>query len=284
MLHKKTIKKIVPKQRVKVSLFIVGAQKAGTSALHNYLIKHPKVQGGIKKEINFFNHKEKYEQGEEWYHKQFKSPLFYQPKSIYLDSTPAYLNNLTIAEQIYNYNPNATIVILLRDPVSRAFSAWNMYKQFSELNERQKSNLINTHIEKNNEERFKNLINQNPFPDFSRFISNELINNKLVDVYPNILKRSLYYDQVKTYYNLFNTKQIFVFESNYFKSNKLEVTNQIFNALGLQTFEESKYKLEQIHAREYNSKIDKETKKKLKEFYKPHNENLFQLINQRFDW
>ena len=82
-LIKKKIKQLIPRRRVnKVSLFIVGAQKAGTSALHNYLIKHPFVQGGVKKELNFFNHPEKYSRGKSWYHSQYKPVLFYHSNPI----------------------------------------------------------------------------------------------------------------------------------------------------------------------------------------------------------
>jgi hypothetical protein len=96
---KKIIKRFIPIQQVKVSLFVVGAQKAGTSALHDYLIKHPSVIGGSKKELNFFNHLENYDQGTLWYHNQFKAPLFYKPKKIYIDSTPQYLSTTDVTQK-----------------------------------------------------------------------------------------------------------------------------------------------------------------------------------------
>ena len=37
------------------NLFIVGAQKAGTSALYSYLVKHPRIAGGDRKELHFFD-------------------------------------------------------------------------------------------------------------------------------------------------------------------------------------------------------------------------------------
>src|SRR5690554_989678 len=233
-LIKKKIKQLIPRRRVnKVSLFIVGAQKAGTSALHNYLIKHPAVQGGVKKELNFFNHPEKYSRGKSWYHSQYKPVLFYQSNPINIDSTPQYLNGEGIAQKIYDYNPNAKIVILLREPVSRAFSAWNMYKQFSELSEEGKENLIVNHIQIDSVDIFKNSIFKNPFPSFEEFVEMELTDNSWESSYPGILKRGLYVDQVKKYIELFGLNNVLIFESEYFKHNKIEVTNKVLNSIGL---------------------------------------------------
>ena len=54
------LKKFIPKDNTKVSLFIIGAQKSGTTALHEYLLKHPNIIGANKKELNFFNFKTRY--------------------------------------------------------------------------------------------------------------------------------------------------------------------------------------------------------------------------------
>ena len=281
---KSAIKRLLPNKKVNVSLFIVGAQKAGTSALHNYLIKHPYIQGGVKKEINFFNHRDKLSKGVNWYHKQYSPVLFYKPKPIYIDSTPQYLNDINIAEKIHEYNPNSKIVILLREPVSRAFSAWNMYRQFSELNAEEKNKLIEHHVSLDLINKFRNLIDQSPFPSFDAFIERELTSSSSVDTYPSILKRGVYVDQVKAYLDTFGLDNVMIFESNYFKNNKVEVTNSILGFLGLSNLNLKENRLKPIHSRKYESPISMTAKEKLKEYYKPYNESLFTLINQKFDW
>lgn len=280
----KSIYKRFQNNSVKVSLFVIGAQKAGTTALHNYLIKHPDVKHGESKELHFFNHQEKYEKGISWYHKQFVRPLFYDNSNVYVDSSPHYLSDLEVAKRLYNYNPNAKIVILLRDPVKRAFSAWNMYKQLAELSSNDKESLIKSNIEKKYITNFRNLINTHPFPSFEDFVSKELQNNTIVDYYPNIFKTSLYVQQVKPYLDLFDNDNIFIYESEYFKTNKLKVTNLILKQAGLKKLEVSEEDLKKVHSRTYNSPINKETELKLKAFYKPYNEQLFELIGKRFDW
>lgn len=281
---KKVIKQLVPKQNVKVSLFVVGAQKAGTSALHDYLIKHPSVTGGIIKELNYFNHSEKYAQGTQWYHDQFKAPLFYKPKKIYIDSTPQYLSTADVAQKIYDYNPKAKIVILLREPVSRAYSAWNMYKQFSELSVERKEGLIYRHVSDNDKNKFNDLINQTPFPSFDDYINKELIDGSLTNHYPQIIKRGIYADQIKPYIDVFGLDNVLVFESNYFKINKAKVTNKVLEAVGLTPLTIAPSNLKSVHSRSYENPMSKFTEDKMKVFYKPHNERLLNLINQKFDW
>ena len=281
---KKIIKRFIPIQQVKVSLFVVGAQKAGTSALHDYLIKHPSVVGGSKKELNFFNHSENYDQGTQWYHDQFKAPLFYKPKKIYIDSTPQYLSTADVAQKIYDYNPKAKIVILLREPVSRAYSAWNMYKQFSELSVERKAGLIDRHISNKDKKKFNDLINQTPFPSFDDYINKELMDGILTNHYPQIIKRGIYVDQIKPYIDLFGLDNVLVFESNYFQTNKVKVTNKVLEAVGLSPLTVAPNDLKSVHSRSYKNPMSKFTEDKLKVFYKPHNERLFNLINQKFDW
>jgi hypothetical protein len=281
---KKLLKKIIPKQISKVSLFVVGAQKAGTSALHDYLIKHQNVIGGNKKEINFFNHPEKFNQGNSWYHKQFARPLFYKPKRVFLDSTPQYLSEEGVAKQIYSYNPDAKIVILLREPVSRAYSAWNMYKQFSELSAERKESLIKSHIPKYQVSNFESIINKTPFPSFDDYINKELIDGSLTNHYPQIIRRGIYVDQIKPYVDVFGLDNVLVFESNYFKTNKVKVTSKVLEAVGLSPLTVAPNDLKSVHSRSYENPMSKFTEDKLKVFYKPHNERLFNLINQKFNW
>lgn len=281
---KQKIKSTIPKQNSKVSLFIVGAQKAGTSALHNYLVKHPNVKGGLRKEINFFNHQEKYDQGQNWYHQQFKAPLFFQPKSIFIDSTPQYLNNLDVPEKIFKYNKNAKIVILLREPVSWAYSAWNMYKQFAEKDQEYKLWRAKRAISIYEREKFIKFLNHRPFPNFETLVNQEVDEGYLNNYYPHIIQRGIYVEQVKLYIELFGAENVLIFESNYFKNNKTVVTNKVLESLGLNSLDIEPDNLKPVHLRQYESPIDKITAQKLKEFYKPYNEELFSLINQKFNW
>jgi len=51
----------------------IGAQKCGTTWLARAVKQHPQVSPGKKKELHFFNHRDAYDRGLEWYEAQFRS-------------------------------------------------------------------------------------------------------------------------------------------------------------------------------------------------------------------
>lgn len=55
----------VERQLMKVGVFIIGAQKSGTTSLYHTLIQHPDVVGGDKKELHHFDKNEEFSQGGE---------------------------------------------------------------------------------------------------------------------------------------------------------------------------------------------------------------------------
>lgn len=99
----------------KVSFLGIGAQKCATTWLHQALQAHPELNLPQQKEINFFSYH--YDQGSYWYHQQFEAlPL------IRGEISPSYLPDHRAPERAYKYNPNLKIILMLRDPIDRAFS------------------------------------------------------------------------------------------------------------------------------------------------------------------
>lgn len=117
---------------MKVNTFIVGAPKAGTSSLHFYLNQHPQVCMSSVKEPNFFSAKEV----ENLYYnsdivsstKDYNS-LFESDLKIKGESSVSYLYYHQVARRIYEYNNDAKIIIMLRNPTFRLFSHYLMDKR-----------------------------------------------------------------------------------------------------------------------------------------------------------
>jgi hypothetical protein len=96
---------------------ILGAQKAGTTALYAYLRWHPHVTGPSFKEVSFFDRH--YARGERWYRAHL--PLR-RRGAIVGEASPSYLLHPLAPERVGRMLPNARLIALLRDPVERAFS------------------------------------------------------------------------------------------------------------------------------------------------------------------
>lgn len=109
----------------KVGFLICGAQKGGTTALYDYLEGHPDICMADKKEVHyfdvdhFFNDQPDYSK----YHSFFKPKRTHK---ILGEATPIYMYWNDAPERIFEYNPQMKIIILLRNPIERAYSHWNM--------------------------------------------------------------------------------------------------------------------------------------------------------------
>jgi Sulfotransferase domain len=111
----------------RLDFVLAGAQKSGTTALHYFLSKHPKITMGDQQEIHFFDNDALFVSGVgyEELHKHYP-PLGHS--TIAGDCTPSYIYHEPAAERIWKYNPKTRLLILLRNPVERAFAHWNMQR------------------------------------------------------------------------------------------------------------------------------------------------------------
>jgi len=96
---------------------ILGAQKAGTTALYAYLRWHPQITGPSFKEVSFFDRH--YARGERWYRAHLPAR---RRGKVAGEASPSYLFHPLAAERVARTLPDAHLIALLRNPVDRAFS------------------------------------------------------------------------------------------------------------------------------------------------------------------
>lgn len=113
------------------SFLIIGAEKAGTTWLHDVLGQHPAVVLPDVKELHFFNDQTSnlapndrfHRSGPEWYAAQFARCAEAQQTG---EATPLYLPDPAAPARAAALLPNAQILILLRNPITRAVSHYRM--------------------------------------------------------------------------------------------------------------------------------------------------------------
>ncbi|WP_426416872.1 sulfotransferase family protein [Aestuariirhabdus sp. LZHN29] len=117
----------------------VGAQKAGTTWLHKILSQHPGVYVPERKEMHFFNYEYKFK-SLRWYSNEFSG----NEGRLAGDVTPAYsVLGLDDVQFMRRLMPGAKVILLLRNPVDRAYSAAKMHlsllagRDFNEISEDQ---------------------------------------------------------------------------------------------------------------------------------------------------
>jgi len=208
---------------LKPSLFIVGQPKSGTTALHNFLDQHPEISMSIVKEPNHFS-KDFHQESDSFYKKKLYFP--YRAEKEYLkifntkhnpkiigESSTLYLYSKVAAQEIYKFNPDSKIIIILRNPVDFIYS---LHSEYIILD---RENIIDFKSSLSLEESRKsgkNIPYAVKFP--SRLFYSE---------------RAKYYDQIKRYFDVFPVANIKTIIYEDFKKNNQKTYQEIIDFLGL---------------------------------------------------
>ncbi len=174
----------------------LGVHKSGTSWLYNCLYEHPEVF--IQDKIDYFYREDRFKKGVTWYNEFFIS----KDQKISGDLSPVYLFNQTntqqksTAQRIYDYKPDIKLIVILRNPIERAYSH---YLQDIKTGHLRAETLFNKALEKN----------------------------------PNILDWGMYRKHLQPFMQLFNKEQLLVllFEDITQKPNQL--LREVYEFLGV---------------------------------------------------
>jgi hypothetical protein len=110
---------------MRVDFLIAGTQKGGTTAIHSYLRAHPDLCLAEPKETHFFDTEEHFRGG----HVDYAAlHAYFQPRPGQLlgESTPITMYWADAPRRAWEYNPRMKVICVLRNPIERAFSHWNM--------------------------------------------------------------------------------------------------------------------------------------------------------------
>jgi len=236
---------------------IVGAQKAGTTSLYEYLCNHPNVLSNRQKESDFFNLKYKWK--ERWY--KFYFPMEHKLKDkITGESSPNYLLNPNVARRIKNAVPNVKIIILLRNPVDRAISHYKYERYIGEENRSFDKAL------RCEEKRISG------GPGTKKYI------------HYSYKKRGEYYNQVKRYKDVFNEERLMIIESERFFEQTKKVMSEVYEFLEIDEVHPEIYEAYKKRGDRVDVDVKRESIEILKRYFESHNKKLFDLLGRSFEW
>jgi len=247
---------------------IIGAQKSGTNSLYWYLLQHPLVGPAITKEIRFFD--KYYDRGLNWYRVcfPFKIQKFFTKNFVTGEATERYLDYPSSPQRVKKNLPNAKFILLLRNPVDRAYSHYNM-----RFNARKETLSFEDAIAQETERtqgEFEKMKND------ENYYSRDYFHHSYLD-------RGIYEKKIKRWMDVFPKEQFLIIQSEEFLKHKSEYYNKVLKFLNLPSWELLDYK--EIGLAKYKqSKMREDTRKKLVEFFKPHNEKLYEFLGVNFSW
>jgi len=227
---------------------IIGAQKGGTSFLYHLLTRHPLVEPAARKELHFFDHPEYFDHGAEWYRRCFpRLSAEDGQRSITGEATPYYLFDPPVAKRMAEIVPKARLIALLRNPIDRAFSHYQMQ------------------VKRGTEPRtFEEAIEQQD---------------------SSYMSRGIYVDQLLRWFEFFGKEQMLILKSEDFFERPVETLKVVLTFLDLPDWQPEASKLQQRrHSGTYTQKMDPSTRQRLEAYFEPYNQRLYECLDVDFGW
>ena len=250
---------------------IVGAAKAGTTSLHWYLSKHPQVIPAVKKELHFFDIE--FHRGIPWYRSNFSTTIGIQIRNatkgirhLSGEASPYYMFHPHAPRRMAEVVPDARLIVLLRDPVERAYSHYNHVVKggaetlpFEEAIKKEQERL---------DGELKKMIADESYrsPNHRRF---------------SYVSRGYYVDQLKELNKFFPRKQIMVIKSEDLFRRTQETYDRVLEFLELEP-----WTLKSTKTRKKGSYSPGPfpLEKELRAHFQPYNKQLNEYLGVDFGW
>lgn len=250
------------------NFFHAGFPKSATTWFHRCLREHPEVYVPDADALHYFT--VHFDQGEQWYAQHYRN---YSGEQIVGDTTPSYAGFDWSRRRLAEFNPDAKILITLRNPIDRAFSHYFHMKQ------------------------------KRGYP--ARF---EEALEKKADLFQWLIAFGFYGHHLSDLFQLFARDQICVLQYDSIQQNPRQFCGQVFDFLGIDSSfvppcldqkvnAASRFELPQgrrLRSRvrrllfgkrsisEYKDGMAPATRERLKQIYRPDVERLQELLNQDF--
>lgn len=252
--------------RILPSFLIIGAKKCGTTSLFSYLCQHPNIGAPTWKEISYFNIH--FNRGNLWYKSFFPLSL---PKRdtqhlITGEATAEYICHPLAPQRIAATLPEVKLIALLRNPVERAYSHYHHTKRigkedlsFEEAIAREDSRVAQIEHES------RQLgLKSSPAYNYT------------------YLSSGMYAEQLEHWLPVFDRQRLLILKSEDFFNRPEATFKQVLEYLELPDWSPAKYR--KYNYNRYSQTLDPSTRKDLIEYFRPHNQRLYELLQTDFGW
>ena len=240
---------------------VIGAQKAGTTALYAYLRWHPSIAGPFWKEVSFFDRH--WARGEAWYRGQF--PLRSSGK-IVGEASPSYVFHPLAPQRVEEVVPEARLIVLVRNPVDRALSQYNHEVALG------REPLPFEEALDAEEERLRG--EQERMAADPRYFSREWWSH-------TYKARGRYAEQLERWLAVFPCEQLLILPSDDLGSDPARAHAQVLEFLGASPQRLDSYP--RVYEREYEP-MKPETRERLAAEFEEPNRRLYELLGRDLGW
>lgn len=233
-----------------VDFIIIGGARCGTWAALCNLRKHPQI-AMPEKEMHFFDSFLDKKKTTKWYREQFSGEMF--KNKVVGEKTPAYIYFDACHSWMKNVAPDVKLILLIRNPVDRFFSQWNLQRHWFE-------------------------------DKGTRFTLHEMLKRDMAHMQQKAyqqtrldsIQRGLYFEQITHLLQYFPTQQLYVAISERVKTDMKTEYNRMYQFLGVDEFDGD---YEESGSEPYDGyELSNLMRRWLIKYYKPHNQMLFEWL------
>jgi hypothetical protein len=252
------------------TFLVIGAQKGGTTSLYAYLTAHPAVLGASIKEVQYFS--KFYAEGEDWYLSYFPLELRGGAARLRAGVRPAvgeasatYLFHPRAPERVHVFDPGMRLIAVLRDPVDRAYSHYQMEHRWG-----RETLPFEDALQREAELR----------PELERMSSDPVFESEDA-INCSYVARGRYAEQLERWLGLFPREQLLVLTSDELLEDPAGSMATVARFLGIPEWRAPSYPLRGV--REYGT-MAPETRERLSRTFAPETERLEELLGRTLPW
>jgi sulfotransferase family protein len=247
---------------------VIGEKKCGTTYLYHLLTQHPLVEPAAKKELHFFdNH---FDLGVEWYRRCFPQPRYKDGQRTITGEATPYMSHHRAPERMAEVVPQARLIALLRNPVDRTYSD---YQQM--VRKGRDTKTLEAAI--GAAERKRSLRRGGAAAPEREDRADLNIGGRHW-----YLSRSVYVEQLLRWSEFFAKEQMLVLKSEDFFERPQQTLKVVLEFLGLPEWEPDASEIRKKGSYEHD--MDPATRRRLEEYFEPHNKRLYDYLGVDFGW
>jgi hypothetical protein len=264
--------------RMLPTFLVIGTQRAGTTALAYYLRRHPDISGPQSvdrtvawgKELHFFD--EKFANGPDWYRSFFPLEAYravlrrFGREIVACEGTPYYLFHPAVPERVAATLPRSRLLVLLRDPVDRAYSHYQLMRRMGR-EQLPFADAIAAEEERLAGERERLLTD----PGFRARHHRD----------HSYVARGLYAEQLERWFDHFPREQLLVLRAEDFRARPADVYTQVLEFVGVRPWDPGEFALHNVGS---YAPLDPELRARLDARFAEPNARLTRLLGMTFDW
>jgi hypothetical protein len=268
-----------PKTGALPDFVVIGGKKCGTTYLYHLLSQHPLVEPAASKELHYFD--ALFEEDVEWYRQCFPAPRWVDGHRTITGEASPYMANRLAPERMAQVVPEARLIALLRNPVDRTYSDFQMVAS----KEREHKTFEEAIGLQNRAQAVKGRPPGKEAENSARAGSVDLDDDS------EYISRSIYVEHLLRWTKFFPREQLLVLKSEEFFEDPKETLQRAFDFLGLPEWElkalevrKKPKKRDKRNPGAYEGGMDPATRRRLEEYFEPHNRRLYDYLGVDLGW